>query len=185
MTTIADRIQKATEWVMAGTLAVMVVLVFGNAVGRYVLNSGFAASEEISRLAFVWLIFLGAAVAVRERAHVGVDMLVLLLPKAGKRLCLIITNVLTLYALWLFAAGSWQQTVIGMNSHAPVTGLPLAAFAAAGLISSIAMAALFAIDLVRVLTGRLTEGEMVQVRESTGQEEAAEAVREISRSERR
>ena len=184
MTYIANRLQKITEWIMAGMLAIMVVLVFGNAAGRYLLESGFAVSEEISRLAFVWLIFLGAAVAVRERAHVGVDMLVLLLPRAGKRLCLIITNLLILYALWLFAAGSWQQTVIGMNSRAPVTGVPLAAFAAAGLVASIAMGVLFAIDLVRVLTGRLTEEEMVQVRESTGQEEAEEAVREISRGGR-
>ncbi|MCV9996868.1 TRAP transporter small permease [Pararhizobium sp. YC-54] len=181
MTDIADRLQKIIEWVMAGTLAVMVVLVFGNAAGRYLLNSSFAASEEISRLAFVWLIFLGATVAVRERAHVGVDMLVLRMPRAGKRICLVITNVLILYALWLFAAGSWQQTVIGMNSHAPVTGVPLAAFSAAGLVAAIGMGVLFAIDLVRVLMGRLTDEEMVQVRESTGQEEAEEAVREISR----
>lgn len=185
MNRIADKLQKITEWVMAGTLAVMVVLVFGNAAGRYLLNSGIAASEEISRLAFVWLTFLGAAVAVRERTHVGVDMLVRLMPGAGKRICLIITNLLILYALWLFAKGSWQQTVIGMNSQAPVTGMPLASFAAAGLVAAIAMGVLFAIDLVRVVTGRLSDEEMVQVRESTGQEEAEEAIREISRSERR
>ena len=41
-------------------LAVMVVLVFGNVVLRYGFNSGIAFSEEMSRWAFVWLIFVGA-----------------------------------------------------------------------------------------------------------------------------
>lgn len=175
----ADLLQKITEWIMAATLAIMVVLVFGNAAGRYLFNSGVAASEEISRLAFVWLIFLGAIVAVRERAHVGVDMLLIRLPRPGKLICMVVTNGLILYALWLFAEGSWQQTVIGLDSKAPVTGVPLAAFSAAGLVAAVAMAALFALDLVHALTGRLSEDELVQVRESADEGEAAETLREL------
>ncbi|GGB01211.1 C4-dicarboxylate ABC transporter permease [Brucella endophytica] len=180
MKALADWIQKLAEWTMAAMLAIMVVLVFGNAAGRYLLNTGLATSEEISRLAFVWLVFLGAAVAVRERAHVGVDMLLVRLPRAGKLICIIITNALILYALWLFVEGSWQQTIIGLNSHAPVTGVPLAAFAAAGLVAAVAMMALFAIDLARALTGRLSDDELVQVRESADQEEAAETLKELA-----
>jgi TRAP-type transport system small permease protein len=54
-------------------LAVMVVLVFGNVVLRYLLNTGITVSEEVSRLLFVWLTFLGAIVAMREHGHLGVD----------------------------------------------------------------------------------------------------------------
>ncbi|PYE90051.1 TRAP transporter small permease [Phyllobacterium leguminum] len=180
MKAVADWLQKITEWTMAATLAVMVVLVFGNAAGRYLFNSGLAASEEISRLAFVWLIFLGAVVAVRERAHVGVDMLVRLLPRAGRLACMVVTNALILYALWLFAEGSWQQTVIGLQSKSPVTGVPLAAFSAAGLVAAVAMGVLFALDLIRALTGRLSDDELVQVRESADEGEAAETLRELA-----
>ena len=41
-------------------LAIMVVLVFGNVVLRYTVNSGITASEELSRWLFVWLTFMGA-----------------------------------------------------------------------------------------------------------------------------
>ena len=51
------RILKAT---IAACLAVMVVLVFGNVVLRYVFNSGITMSEELSRWLMVWLTFLGA-----------------------------------------------------------------------------------------------------------------------------
>lgn len=54
-------------------LAGMVVLVFGNVVLRYALNTGITYSEELSRTFFVWLTFLGAVVAMREHAHLGVD----------------------------------------------------------------------------------------------------------------
>jgi TRAP-type transport system small permease protein len=40
MSTLIDRYCKALEWLIALLLAVMVLLVFGNVVLRYVANSG-------------------------------------------------------------------------------------------------------------------------------------------------
>jgi len=54
----------------------MVVLVFTNVVMRYAFNSGITISEELSRWLFVWMTFMGAIVALRERAHLGTDTLV-------------------------------------------------------------------------------------------------------------
>ena len=90
----------------------MVVLVFGNVVLRYAFNSGITVSEELSRLLFVWLTFLGAIVALREHGHLGVDMLVKRLPPAGKKICLVVSQLLMLYVTWLFLQGSWEQTMI-------------------------------------------------------------------------
>lgn len=162
---------RVVEWSMAALLAIMVVLVFANAAGRYLFASGFPEGEEIARLCFVWLIFFGAALAVHERAHVGIDMLVQRFGPAGKKLSLAAMNLLILYALWLFAQGSWQQVVIGMESRTAVTGIPQGAYAAAGLICAVAMAALYMVDLLRLLTGRVREDELVQVRETAGQSE--------------
>ena len=170
---VLDRVQKVIEWTIGLLLAAMVLLVFGNAAGRYLLNSGIAASEELARLGFVWLIFLGAVLAVRERTHVGVDMMVKALPRTAQRACLLFCNLLILYALWLFAEGSWQQVVVGLNSEMPVTGISLATFAAAGLVSSVAMGVLFLADLVRLLLGRLSDEDLVQVRESADEEMVA------------
>jgi TRAP-type C4-dicarboxylate transport system permease small subunit len=165
-----DLVSKVVEYLMAALLAIMVVLVFGNAAGRYLFATGFAASEELSRLAFVWLIFLGAILAVRERAHVGVDMLVQRFSPLGKRISLGAMNILILYALWLFAKGSWQQTIIGMDSVTPVTGVPLAAFAVVGVIAAVSMAVLFTLDLIRLFTGRVRDDELIQVRETADRE---------------
>ncbi|HTO48051.1 MAG TPA: TRAP transporter small permease, partial [Burkholderiales bacterium] len=86
---------------MVFMLAVMVVLVFGNVVLRYAFNSGITVSEELSRWLFLWTTFLGAIVALKEHGHLGTDALVARLPRAGKKACLLIGQVLMIYVTWL------------------------------------------------------------------------------------
>jgi len=100
-----DRACRAVEALIAACLAVMVLLVFGNVVLRYGLNSGITVSEEVSRWLFIWITFLGALVALRERAHLGVDMVVAKLPPLGRRLCLGLSQLTMLYVLWLLFEG--------------------------------------------------------------------------------
>ena len=76
MKTMVDAYFWLLRAVIAVLLAAMVVLVFGNVVLRYGFNSGIAVSEELSRWLFVWMMFLGAIVGLREHAHLGIDSLV-------------------------------------------------------------------------------------------------------------
>src|SRR5262245_19764529 len=103
------RILKAA---IALCLVTMVVLVFSNVVLRYVFKSGIATSEELSRWLLVWLTFLGAIVALREHAHLGVDSLVRALPPRGRLACFVASYMLMLYSDWLLTLGSWKQAVI-------------------------------------------------------------------------
>src|SRR3954465_11700750 len=96
-----DRLCKAIEFAIAFALAVMVVLVFGNVVLRYGFNSGLTFSEEVSRWLFIWGTFLGAVVALREHAPLGMDMVVGRLPEAGKKACLMFGHALMLAILVL------------------------------------------------------------------------------------
>ena len=57
------RLQRLTQFAMAACLGVMAVAVFVNVVLRYGFGSGVAASEELSRLLFVWMVFIGATAA--------------------------------------------------------------------------------------------------------------------------
>jgi TRAP-type transport system small permease protein len=152
--------------VIAACLAVMVVLVFGNVVLRYGFNSGITISEELSRWLLVWLTFLGAIVALREHAHLGVDTLVRMLPASGKRICFVINYCLMLFADWLLLSGSWRQTIINIEDRAPATGLSMAIFYAVGVVFGVSAAVILLYDLVRVLTGQASESDMVAFKES-------------------
>lgn len=157
---------RALEWLLVLMLALMVVLVFGNVVMRYAFNSGITESEELSRWLFVWLTFLGAVVAVRERAHLGSDMLTSRLGPLGKRLCLGTGQALMLWVTWLLLRGAWQQAEINWEVEAPVTGASTAIFYASGVVFAVSTGVMLLQDLWRTLTGPLSEQELVMVQES-------------------
>src|SRR5688572_28081651 len=171
MAKVLDGFCRVLELLMAAALAVMVVLVFGNVVLRYGFNLGITVSEEISRWLFVWLIFLGAIIAMREHGHLGVDSLVKRLPPLGKKVCLVASHLLMLYVTWLLLEGSWQQTAINLDVKAPVTGLSMGIIYSAGIVFSVGAGLILLYDLYRVLTGKLREEELVMVKESEEQEE--------------
>jgi TRAP-type C4-dicarboxylate transport system permease small subunit len=151
---------------MALALALMVVLVFGNVVLRYAFNSGITVSEEVSRWLFVWLTFLGATVALRERGHLGTDLLVARLGATGKRVCLALGQVLMLGTVALLFSGSLAQARINADVEAPVTGASMAIFYAVGIVFAVPAALILLHELWKTLSGRTHDEELVMVQES-------------------
>jgi TRAP-type C4-dicarboxylate transport system permease small subunit len=166
VTRLIDRYCRLLELLTAAALAVMVVLVFGNVVLRYAFNSGITVSEEVSRWLFVWVTFLGAIVALKEHGHLGTDILVARLPVLGKKACLVIGQLLMLFVTWLLFKGSLDQARINWDVQAPVTGASVAIFYAPGVVFAVSAALLLVRELMRTLSGRISEAELVMVQES-------------------
>ena len=146
------RIERTIEGLIALDLALIVALIFSNVVGRYALNASFAGAEELSRLLFVWLVFLGAILALQRQAHLGVELVQARLPRRARRGCAVISHLLILYALWLFLQGSWTQTQIGMGTYSTVLHMPNALMSSAGLVCAASMLLIVAINLLRILS---------------------------------
>lgn len=179
MTRIVEAYFTLLKAAIALCLALMVVLVFGNVVLRYAFNLGITSSEELSRLLFVWLTFLGAIVALREHGHLGVDILVRRLPATGKKVCLIVAHLLMLYATWLFLQGSWQQTLINISVKSPSVGLSMGLLYGVGIVFSVSAGAILLYDLYRIVTGKLSDEELVMVKESEELEELEELEHQV------
>jgi TRAP-type C4-dicarboxylate transport system permease small subunit len=165
-------------------LAIMVVLVFGNVVLRYAFNAGITVSEEVSRWLFVWLTFLGAIIALREHGHLGVDSLVKRLPTGGKKACLVVSQVLMLYVTWLLLIGSWEQTMINWDVAAPASGVSTGLFYGVGVVFAVSTGLILVADLARAVSGRLSDTELVMVKESEEQEEFEALQRELAERDR-
>jgi len=141
---------KGLEFVIAACLAVMVVLVFGNVVLRYVFNSGITTSEELSRWCFVWLTFLGGVIALREHRHLGSEVLVSRLGPKGRWTFLIASQLVMLVICWLLFRGALEQTKINWDASAPASGLSMGIFYASGLVFSVSAAAILLGDLAEI-----------------------------------
>lgn len=177
MKRIVDLYFKLLKLLIVLCMIGMLVLVFGNVVLRYAFNSGISVSEELSRWLFVWMIFLGSLVALKERAHMGFDSLVRRLPAGGKRFCLVIGHVLMLYICWLIFSGSWQQAVINLMWLRQRRVCPWRCSMRPGW-SSVPVLRSFCCMTCTVLSGKLADDELVMVTDS----DAAEDIKHIHTS---
>ena len=154
------------SWLMAASLALMVVLVFTNVVLRYALNSGIAVSEELSRWLFVWLTFLGGIVALHERAHLGTDILVSRLSMRGKKICLGLGHLLMLFVCWLLFKGTLDQVKINWDASSAAMEVSMGLFYACGLVFAVSGAVILLLDFWRLITGQISSDQLVGIRES-------------------
>ena len=145
-----SRFQRISNTLLAICLGVMAVAVFINIVLRYGFGSGLPASEELSRLLFVWMVFIGATAAYPAGEHMAFTSLVGMLqhrPALFLGMTLFI-RLLVLLACALIGWGAWQQVVVGYGSHSVVLGystalLPLPAFLCAVAIGLMALFEIF------------------------------------------
>lgn len=176
MQRLIDLFFKLLEFLVVFCLFAMVVMVFGNVVMRYAFNSGIVISEEMSRYAFIWLTYLGAMIAMREGGHLGVDTLIKWLPLAGKKFCFFLSEMLMLLCNALFFWGTFQMHELQVTNVSPVVGLSMIWIYGIGYLVAVVMSLFNIVALYRLLTGQLSESDLVAVVEAEGLKEAEELI---------
>lgn len=68
------------EIVLVPGFAIMLIINFGNVLSRYLLPTSWAFTEELCVMMFVYVTFFGAAVAVKQRQHLGFTLILDKLP---------------------------------------------------------------------------------------------------------
>lgn len=152
-------------------LVAMVLMVFGNVVMRYAFNSGIAVSEELSRWLFLWLIFLGASIAVHEQGHMGSDMVMEKLPPKWQKIGAVVAQLLMLWVTWLLFTGSLAQTKINWDVLAPVTEYSMAWVYSTGVVFSVSTGLMLLSDLWYTLRGEMTPTQIRKAHHAAEQEQ--------------
>ncbi|WP_266064807.1 TRAP transporter small permease [Brucella intermedia] len=160
---------RLLEWVVITSILAILVLIFANVFLRYAFNSGIFLAEGIARLLFVWMTFIGALLVLYDRGHIGVDMAIRRLPLQLRRVCFVLTHAIMIYATWLLLKGSWAQALINLHVVSTETRLPIALLYLAGVAFAAASGLFLISQLVLMLSGKLTDDELVV---SVGEDEA-------------
>ena len=74
-------------------IGLMCVVVFLQVVFRFILKASLPWSEELSRYLQVYITFFGTAYGIKTGAHLGIEAFTLLLPKTGRKVLGILTQV--------------------------------------------------------------------------------------------
>jgi TRAP-type C4-dicarboxylate transport system permease small subunit len=145
------RFQRLSNVLMGACLGVMALAVFVNVVLRYGFGSGIAASEELSRLLFVWMVFIGATAAYPAGEHMAFTSLVGMLKDkpVAMGFMTVVIRLLVILACVLLAWGAWQQVVVGLGSRSVVLAYPTALLPLPALISAVAIGVMALVELVK------------------------------------
>jgi TRAP-type C4-dicarboxylate transport system permease small subunit len=170
---------KLLEVLVVIFMIAMVVMVFGNVVLRYGFNSGISISDEMSRYCFIWLTYVGAMVAMREGGHLGVDSLVKHLPVNGKKICLFLSETLMLLCNGLFFLGTYKMHELQVTNISPVVGISMIWVYGIGYVVGIVMGIINLRVLYRLLSGTITESELLQVVETEGLADVEKQLQEV------
>lgn len=121
---ILSGLARLALWVSGAGLTLMTIIIFWQVFSRYVLNRSPSWTESFSVLLMGWFIFLGAAVGVRERTHLGFDVLLYVLPVSAKAVLRSISDLVVL----AFGAGmivyGVQLARLTWNTVMPSLALP-------------------------------------------------------------
>ena len=147
---LAQHFDRLTDWLMAGLLAFMVIVVFSSVVLRYAFGTGFTGAEELSRLAFVWLVFVGVASSMRRGELMAFSMIRNRFPQFFRRLVDTVSWLLVALASGLAAIGGWNQMQFGWSIDSPVVGYPLALAMLPVMVGMLALGVLALVQLVNV-----------------------------------
>ena len=115
------------RWGMVASVAgllFIVVIVFWQVFGRYVLNSSPTWTESLALVLVLYVTLIGAAVGVRDAGHIGMESLLVLLPASARNKIELLIHFLVMV---FGAAMIYNGLVLGssvMSYKIPNLGLP-------------------------------------------------------------
>lgn len=124
MKLLVNGLCKALAVVCAALFTILVLTTVWQVFSRLVLNSPVTWSEELAKVVFVWLSFLGASLVYGSRGHMAVEMLARRFPDKGERFFGIWTHVVGLFfGLFVMVYGGFKAALNAWTQN--LTALPL------------------------------------------------------------
>ena len=102
---IFDEIEETS---IAICLGLMTLLTFSNVIARYLLDINILWALEVTLVLFAWLVLMGMSYGVKKHIHIGVDVIINLLPPAGRKLAALFSITACLAFSILLLIGSWD-----------------------------------------------------------------------------
>ena len=162
---------RGVEILMAFFLTVMIVLVFMNVLLRYFFSTGFAWSEEIARLCFIYLVYLGSIGAMRDNQHLIIDSILTRVPVLAQKIIYTLVQAGIIWVMGILIMGSWQLVVQNLGDRWVATQFPIYLVYAAGLVTGVSITIIALANLYRLAVLGMSVGELLTIRDESDSEQ--------------
>lgn len=119
-------VRTLVDVVLVALLTTMIGLIMFQIFGRYVFNYSISWSEEAAIFVQIWIVMLGAGLAMRNRNHIGIDLVVSRLPAVARVLLKSASFLLSVWFLLVLVVGSFGLISLGMIIKSTALQLPMA-----------------------------------------------------------
>lgn len=171
-----DTIFKGVEILIAFFLTVMIILVFMNVVFRYLFSRGFAWSEEIARLCFIYLVYLGSIGAMRDNQHLIIDSILSRVPVIAQRIIYFLVQVGIIWLMFILGRGSWMLMIQNLRDRWVATQFPTFMVYAAGLITGIAIGIIALTNIFRLTIMKMQVSDLLKIRDDSEADQMQESI---------
>jgi TRAP-type transport system small permease protein len=173
---------RVLEFIMVLMLIGMLILVGLNVFLRIGFNTGIDFAEEVPRFMFIWLIFCGAVVAMKQNSHISVNMFVHMVGRPVQKLFYALTQTLVIVCGGYITYGTWMLHDIVRLNASPVLQISMLIVYGVTYIAGPALALIALANLIRLALGRVSDQELAETHEDDPEELAA---RELAKANAR
>ena len=138
-----EQVRKVTDKVLNGCILVLFLVMFGvtviNVFMRYVLNSPLSFAVELGRYTFAAIVYLGYIFVMRNDGHIGLDIIVDMMPKAIGNVIRKFTRILVLAYLCVFCYESTRMVLTNWTNRSSTMQIPMSVVYIVMVIGSVGM----------------------------------------------
>ena len=115
--------RNAERWLLLTFYVMLVGTMFIEVIRREVFSYSSIWGEEIVRYSFIYLAWVGAAAAVKERGHIRIDVIMNYVPKTVKTLLYILGDIVMLIVALVALYWSWETVSVSWKFGSVTHGL--------------------------------------------------------------
>jgi len=108
--------------ILGGGMATVVMM---GVIARYLIQNPMPWTEEVSRFLMIWVALLGASIAMRQRAHLGLLYFVSMFPVVVQRLVKLFNDWLIMVFLYILTSYGLKMVEAAKVQIEPSTGITM------------------------------------------------------------
>lgn len=118
------RMQQLAEWVAAAVFALLFMTFIVQVTMRFVFNNPLAWSDELIVVLYILMVFWGAALLLKEKDHVMLDLVYEALPPGGRRIFALVGAALVAGLMLALLPEAFDYVKFMNREKTPVLDIP-------------------------------------------------------------
>ena len=123
--TLSDWVNIASKVIIGVVMVAMVAFTGFQVFCRYIFNSALSWPEEMNIFFMAWLTFVGSSIALKQSAHIGVDLFINYLPARLRRGILLVGHIVMFSFILLLIDTGYSVAMMNIDSFSEALEIPL------------------------------------------------------------